>query len=119
MWDAGEVGSTTAEVDATMYCSFNTNCRRGQVSQQPRTEQAQEWGGTVTNQDSYHRVMVGVVGVVRQRLDKLEQVRDKAIVNLHEILRAQVLDTRHLVHQLQQEPVQAGVSVRTALDQLE
>lgn len=72
-----------------------------------------------TNQDSYHRIVIWIISVVRHRLDQLEQVHDEAIIHLQQILGAQVLDTRHLVHQLQQQPVQAVIAVRAPPNELE
>jgi hypothetical protein len=45
--------------------------------------------------------VVRVAHIIGQSLDELEQVYDKRIVNLQQVLGAQVLNTRHLVHQLQ------------------
>lgn len=58
-----------------------------------------------TNQNSYDRIVVGVTGIVRQSLNELEQIHDEVIVHLQQILGAQVFNSGHLVHQLQQKPV--------------
>jgi type IV secretory pathway ATPase VirB11/archaellum biosynthesis ATPase len=92
----GELGSTAAEVEATMYCSFNTSCCYNHQSHSRYTQDKVE-----TNQYSYHGIVVRVAHIIGQSLDELEQVYDKRIVNLQQVLGAQVLNTRHLVHQLQ------------------
>ena len=63
--------------------------------------------------------MVWVTGIVRECLNELEQVHHEAVVNLHQVLEAQVLDSGHLIQQLQEQPVQTGILAPTTLDELE
>jgi hypothetical protein len=115
MGAVGESGSTAAEVEATIYCSFRTSCG----DYQPTLSLHRRRVLRETHQDSYNGVVVWVTGIIRHSLDELKQVHDKVIVHLQQVFSSQVFDPGHLVHQLQQKPMQTSILVRTALDELE
>lgn len=63
--------------------------------------------------------MIRVVYIVGQLLNKLEEVGDEAVVDVQQVVVAQALDARHLVHELEEEAVEAGVLVLAAVEELE
>lgn len=63
--------------------------------------------------------MVGVMNIVRHLLNQAEQVVDKTIVDHLQVIYSKPLHTRHLVHELQQEPMQTRILISTTIDQLQ
>lgn len=61
--------------------------------------------------------MIWVI-LVGHFFDEPEQVRDESVIHLHQVLHSQSLNTRHLVHEVQQVAVQAWVNMLAAIDQL-
>lgn len=105
---AGEASeSVTESVDANMYCSFRTSCG----SQHDKGSAIAQEACLDTYQNSDRRVVIRILHVIGYALDDPEQIVDEAVIHQHQVVELQPLHARHLVHQLQQQAMQARVLV--------
>lgn len=79
----GDDGSAATSVDASMYCSFNTNCRRAKLAcgSVAITVRGSIWW-EIRYQYTYNGIETRVVLVAEELFDNLKQVGNEAIINL-------------------------------------